>query len=250
MHSSSSMTFSSWLSHITYVFVLDKPIIILGDLNCDSLKENAVRRRVLKTFSTESNLEQGHWPHLNPCWKSVILVASDLFCEAQWMHESATIYKSTLCSSWKLLNYSPNPFTTVLANNYRQILSIFSGDHVNTKLHIFNNVPRSTLDSHAPIITREVRNRPCPLVSGDIKELMRQEIGSTIASSCHETLDLNKESRNADNESPLDMSWCVGHNQSYFQQRRMELILNLHFRPISFNLHMIVFFVCVQDPGC
>ena len=30
----------------------------------------------------------------------------------------------------------------------------------------------------------------------------------------------------------------------------MELILNLHFRPISFNLHMIVFFVCVQDSGC
>lgn len=29
----------------------------------------------------------------------------------------------------------------------------------------------------------------------------------------------------------------------------MELILNLHFRPISFNLHMIVFF-CVQDSGC
>ena len=41
------------------------------------------------------------------------------------------------------------------------------------------------------------------------------------------------------------MSRCVGHNQSYFQQWRMELILNLHFRPISFNLHMIVFFVCV-----
>ena len=134
------------------------------------------------------------------------------------------------------------PLITVLANNSRQLLSIFSGDHVNTKLHIFNNVPQSTLDSHAPIITREVRSRPCPLVSGGIKELMRLEIGSTIAYSCHETLNFNKGSRNADNESPLDMSWCDGHNQSYFQQWRMELILNLHFRPISFNLHMIVFF--------
>ena len=63
--------FSSWLSHITHAFVLDKPIIILGDLNCDSLKENAVRRRVLKTFLAESNLEEGHWPHL-------ILVGSHL----------------------------------------------------------------------------------------------------------------------------------------------------------------------------
>lgn len=87
------------------------------------------------------------------------------------------------------------------------LLSIFSGDHVNTKLHIFNDVSQSTLDSHAPIITREIRSRACPLVSGDIKELMRQEIGSTIAYSCHETLNFNKESRNADNESALDNIW-------------------------------------------
>ena len=122
------------------------------------------------------------------------------------------------------------PLITVLANNSHQLLSIFSGDHVNTKLHIFNKVPQSTLDSHAPIITR-VRSRPCPLVSCDIKELMRQEIGSTIAYSRHETLNFNKGSRNADNESPLDMSWCVGHNQSYFQQWRMELGLGLRAFP-------------------
>ena len=71
-------------------------------------------------------------------------------------------------------NYLPNLFTAGLTNKYsRQLLSIFVGNDVNTKLNIFNKVLQSTHDLHASIITREVPHRPCPFVSSDIKELMK-----------------------------------------------------------------------------
>ena len=69
-------------------------------------------------------------------------------------------------------NYNPNMFSADLAANSIRLLSIFDTTDVNAQLDIFNDVLQSTLDSHAPVRTIKVRNRPCPFVTRDIKQLM------------------------------------------------------------------------------
>ena len=69
-------------------------------------------------------------------------------------------------------NYSPTTFSGDLAANSTRLLSIFDTTDVNAQLNIFNDVLQSTLDSHAPVRTIKVRNRPCPFVTRDIKQLM------------------------------------------------------------------------------
>ena len=63
-------------------------------------------------------------------------------------------------------------FSGDLAANSTRLLSIFDTTDVNAQLNIFNDVLQSTLDSHAPVKTIRVRNRPCPFVTRDIKQLM------------------------------------------------------------------------------
>ncbi|XP_046841919.1 uncharacterized protein LOC124436037 [Xenia sp. Carnegie-2017] len=68
--------------------------------------------------------------------------------------------------------YSPTMFSGDLAANSTRLLSIFDTTDVNAQLNIFNDVLQSTLDSHAPVKTIRVRNRPCPFVTRYIKQLM------------------------------------------------------------------------------
>ena len=69
-------------------------------------------------------------------------------------------------------NYNPMLFKTDLAPKNDTFLSTFSESEVNSKLKKCNDVLLSTLQSHAPIKTIRVRNRPCPYVTQSIKDLM------------------------------------------------------------------------------
>ena len=69
-------------------------------------------------------------------------------------------------------NYNPMLFKTDLASKNDTLLSIFTESEVNSKLKKFNDVLLSTLQSHAPIKTIRVRNRPCPYITQSIKDLM------------------------------------------------------------------------------
>ena len=57
-----------------------------------------------------------------------------------------------------------------------------------TRICDFSVTLQSTLDSRAPIVTREVLNRLVPLFPVTLRNSWRSEIGSTIAASCHATL--------------------------------------------------------------
>ncbi|CAB4041029.1 Hypothetical predicted protein [Paramuricea clavata] len=69
-------------------------------------------------------------------------------------------------------NYDPELFAADLASKSERLLSVFSVNDINEKLKIFDDVLQTTLDSHAPIKTLKVRDRPCPFVTPEIKELM------------------------------------------------------------------------------
>ena len=71
-------------------------------------------------------------------------------------------------------NYVPNYFAADLADKSNCLLSIFDGDDVNAKLNILNYAIQSTLDVHAPIKTIKIRNRPCPFITQDLRNLMKE----------------------------------------------------------------------------
>ena len=78
-------------------------------------------------------------------------------------------------------NYDPELFTADLALYSDSLLSVFNGSDVNMKLNTFNDVFRQVVDAHAPVKTITIRNRPCPFVTNDIKELMKARDASDWA---------------------------------------------------------------------
>ena len=170
---------------------LNKPIVILGDLNCD-LRKACAESRALNNFSSEMNLQQliKHPTRITATTKpllDVILVScpqsvrgsgvinysiSDhlpVFVELKVKAPKPSPHYIT-ARSYK--NYEPGAFTADLANQSDQLLSIFTCGDVDTKLNTLNDVVGSTLDLHAPVRTTRIRHRPCPFVSRGIKQLM------------------------------------------------------------------------------
>jgi hypothetical protein len=80
----------------------------------------------------------------------------------------------TLITVRSYRNYDRELFASDLASKSERLLSVFSVNDINEKLKIFDDVLQTTLDSHAPINlkTIKVRDRPCPFVTPEIKELM------------------------------------------------------------------------------
>jgi hypothetical protein len=57
-------------------------------------------------------------------------------------------------------------FTADLVSKHETLLqSIFTESDVNSKLSILNDALLSTLQTHAPVKTIRVRNRPCPYIT-------------------------------------------------------------------------------------
>jgi hypothetical protein len=64
-------------------------------------------------------------------------------------------------------------FTADLVSKHETLLqSIFTESDVNSKLSILNDALLSTLQTHAPVKTIRVRNRPCPYITQNIKDLI------------------------------------------------------------------------------
>ncbi|CAB4008413.1 Hypothetical predicted protein [Paramuricea clavata] len=81
------------------------------------------------------------------------------------------LFKSPTTRSYK--NYNPSLFSSDLVTKSDRLLSILSNTNVNTILETFKDVLHSTLDVHAPLKTFKIRNRSCPYVNNEIKELMK-----------------------------------------------------------------------------
>ena len=173
--------------------LLNKPIVILGDLNCDGLKPSSTESRALQCFSDELNLSQlikspTRITETTETLLDVILVSAPklvrksgvinapisdhlpVFVELKLKPPKMT-QKSISIRSYK--NYSPCLFTTDLACKADRLLTIFQGNNVNTKLDSLNDLLQSTLNLHAPVKIIKIKSRPCPFVNKEIKDLMR-----------------------------------------------------------------------------
>ena len=70
-------------------------------------------------------------------------------------------------------NYDPQKFTFDLVSHSDSLLSVFAAPDVNSKFGIFNNAFRQALDAHAPVKTVKICSHPCPIVTEEIKDLMK-----------------------------------------------------------------------------
>lgn len=179
----------------TQALALNKPIVILGDLNCDGLNVNCIGYKAMSKFLVEMNLKQTvNAPTRITATTSslldVILVSSPSLVRSSGVinmpiSDHLPVYAELKVKIPKPLpytistrsykNYNSNLFSSDLASNADDLLSIFNGSDVNAKLDTFNTFFLSTLDSHAPIKTIKIRNRPCPFVTSEIRQLIKSK---------------------------------------------------------------------------
>ena len=176
----------------TCALSFNKPIIILGDLNCNLLQTNPDGLSLL-SFASEMNLKQLITSPTRITETSISLIDVVMTSTPDLVHESGVINTSIsdhfpvyMVLNTKLpkqppsyitvrsyKNYDPTLFTADLVSKYDTLLqSIFTVNEVNLKLSKFNEALLSTLQIHAPVKTIRVRNRPVPYVTQSIKDLI------------------------------------------------------------------------------
>ena len=177
-------------SHIL-ALTMNKPIAVLGDLNCNVLKKS-LESRALSNFLCETNLKQiiTTSTRITDTGESLIdvtLVSSPDLVHVRgvlntpisdhlpvYMELQLKLPKPPPCylSTRSYKHYNPDLFTADLATKCDKFLSIFSEEDINYKLATFNDTFLSTLDAHAPIKSIRIRIRPCPYVTTEIEDQM------------------------------------------------------------------------------
>ena len=166
----------------TQALLLNKPIIILGDLNCDGLDSSCREYAAINSFTREMNPQQliKEPTRITATTESlldVILVSDPSSVRKSGVinnpiRDHLPVYVVLKLKSPKISphyvsvrsykNYDPENFTFDLASHSDSLLSVFAAPDVNSKLGIFNNAFRQVLDAHAPLKTVKIRSRPCP----------------------------------------------------------------------------------------
>ena len=175
------------------LLLLDKPITILGDLNCDGLKKTGTEYKALEKFCTDMNLKQfitkpTRITVTTQSLLNVILVSSNnsvlvsgiihrpisdhsiVFVKLKVKKPKITPQYITTRSYKK---YNADLFVTDLAKEADSLLTIFDQTDVESELNILNDTLQSVLSLHAPVKQIKLRSRPCPFVNQEIKDLMR-----------------------------------------------------------------------------
>ena len=169
-----------------------KPIVILGDLNCDLLNTTSRECKLLTEMMCELDLKQiiespTRITDISQSLIDVILVNSPKTVRDSGVlnciiSDHLPVYVTlklkpikpppTYITVRSYKNCDPEVFAADLALEPERLLSIFSVNDVNEKLKIFDEVLQTTLNLLAPIKTVKVRRRLCPFVTPEIKELM------------------------------------------------------------------------------
>ncbi|XP_068750911.1 uncharacterized protein [Montipora capricornis] len=169
---------------------MNKPIYILGDLNCNLLNSSDLASQALINFCASFNLTQLIRQPTRITESSATLI--DVILTS---HENLTTDTQVMPSSisdhdliyvvLKIKRQRPKPvyITTRSFKNYQQdaflrdismvpwcIVDCF--DDIDDSLYAFNTLFNDVLDKHAPIRKVRIRGRPSPYITDEIRELM------------------------------------------------------------------------------
>ena len=168
-----------------------KPIITLGDLNCDLLK----RGRESSTFvdlCAIMNLTQVITEPTRITDRSATLVDVILVSDQALVTESGVIdtgisdHSLVYCIlNCKIPKAEPSYISTRSYKNYDPISfsmavsqlpfnQVYLAPDVNTELLIFNQLFLDVLERHVPVKTVKIQNRAVPFVNNDLKAAMKE----------------------------------------------------------------------------
>ncbi|CAB4035193.1 Hypothetical predicted protein [Paramuricea clavata] len=174
---------------MNYVLTLNKDVVLLGDLNCDMLK-NDRHSTALGEFCVNYNLKQiiDKSTRVTENSKTLIDVIilsnpsmvkeSDTFdliiSDHYFIHVNRNLRRPKQGKSYiqvrSYKNYNSSRFAQDIGKIRWHILDIF--DNTEEKVETFNNLFSSVLDSHAPLRTVKISAKPIPLMTPEIKDLM------------------------------------------------------------------------------
>ena len=169
----------------------NKPIFILGDLNCNMLNANDPLCQALTTFRLAFNLSQlVHQPtRVTETSKSLIdilLVSNkNLVIETKVIPVSISDYdliyatlklkkersKPVYVPVRSFKHYNTEAFLKDMLQVPWPVIDTF--DNVEDSLDTFNLLFNEVLDNHAPTRNIKVRNRHCPFMTKEIRSLMK-----------------------------------------------------------------------------
>ena len=175
----------------TSAMPMNKPIYILGDLNCNLLNSSDPASQALVNFCTSFNLSQMITQPTRVTESSATLI--DVILTS---HENLIIDTKVMPSSisdrdliyavLKLKRKRPKPvcIMTRIFKNYQQddflwdismvpwcIVDCF--DDIDDRVYALNTLFSEVLDKHAPIKKVKIRGRPSPYITDEIRELMK-----------------------------------------------------------------------------
>ena len=170
---------------------LNKPVYILGDLNCNMLNVNDPACQSLTKFCSSFNLSQLINQPTRVTENSKTLIDVFLTSTPNLVAETKVVPVSIsdhdlVFASLKLKKERTKP-VYIYARSYKRynreaflkdmsaapwsVVDCF--DDVEDSLNAFNLLFNEILDCHAPVKKIKIRNRPNPFVTDDIRELMK-----------------------------------------------------------------------------
>ena len=170
---------------------LNKPVYILGDLNCNLLNSESPDSRALTDFCRSFNLIQminspTRVTEETESLIDVIITSTPKQIKTtEVMHCSVSdhdlIYatlelkkarpKPVYITTRSFKHYNSASFSCDISQAPWSVAEIF--DDVDAQLFIFNSLFNEILDQHPPLKTVKVRGRPNPCTTPEIRELMK-----------------------------------------------------------------------------
>uniref|UniRef100_A0A6P8INI3 Uncharacterized protein LOC116303067 n=1 Tax=Actinia tenebrosa TaxID=6105 RepID=A0A6P8INI3_ACTTE len=170
--------------------LLNKPIYILGDINCNLLQSDLPDSQALISFCSTYNLNQivtqpTRITHSTESLIDVILVSNakhvlDTKVLSSSISDHDLVYaelglkkprtQATFVTTRTLKEYSPDKFLNDIALAPWSVLDVF--DDPDDKLYAFNSMFNDILEEHALVKTIRMRGRPNPYITDEIRNLM------------------------------------------------------------------------------
>ena len=163
----------------------DKPMYIMGNLNCNPLNAECNETKSLTSFCESFNLSQLIASPTRVTDSSSSLIGVILTSQSKQVIKAGVIDcliifvdlrlkasrpKVTYVKTRSFKNYNPDAFQYMSFAPW-SVLEIF--DDINDKLHAFDLLFNEILDHHAPISSIKVRGKPNPCITEETRELMK-----------------------------------------------------------------------------
>ena len=178
---------------LIYALSLDKPVYIMGDLNCNLLRTECRESKSLTSFYESFNLSQliaapTRMTKSSQSLLDVILTSQTkkVVRLVSWTARLVTMTwslpsynlkvswpKTTYITTRSLKNYNPDAFQFDMSCAPWSVVEVF--DDVDDKLHAFDLLFNEILDH--PTLTRSIKvcGKPNPYIMEEIRELMKSK---------------------------------------------------------------------------